>query len=187
VIVTRAIVLRIALLVLGGVVLQLSFLSQISFFGGTPDVMPVIVVCLGLLGGAVIGAVCGFAAGLLLDSALLQTLGVFALVLLAVGYLAGRYREGFDISNPLVPPAIAAGLTLFGSFAFALIQLMLGVEAPVSVMVVRDIVLQAVLGFVLMVPVFPFVRRVLRSALIDAPARRRPGLRRPFGPRSQVT
>ena len=185
-IVTRAIAVRIALLLLGGVVLQLSFLSEISFFGGTPDVMPVIVVCLGLLGGAVIGAVCGFAAGLLLDSALLQTLGVFALVLLAVGYLAGRYREGFEITSPLVPPALAAGLTLFGSFAFALIQLMLGVEAPVSVLVVRDIILQAVLSFVLMVPVFPFVRWVLRPALIDAAPRRRSGVTR-FGSRSQVT
>jgi rod shape-determining protein MreD len=186
VIITRAIVVRIALLLLGGVVLQLSFLSEISFFGGTPDVMPVIVVCLGLLGGAVIGAVCGFAAGLLLDSALLQTLGVFALVLLAVGYLAGRYREGFELSSPLMPPALAAGLTLFGSFAFALIQLMLGVEAPVSVLVVRDIILQAVLAFVLTIPVFPFVRWVLRPALIDAP-RGRSGLPRPFGPRSQAT
>jgi rod shape-determining protein MreD len=187
VIVTRAIVARIAILLVGGVVLQLSFLSEISFFGGTPDVMPVIVVCLGLLGGAVIGAVCGFAAGLLLDSALLQTLGVFALVLLAVGYLAGRYREGFEISSPLVPPALAAGLTLFGSFAFALIQLMLGVEAPVSLLVVRDIILQAVLSFVLAIPVFPFVRWVLRRALIDATPRRRSGLSRPFGPRSQAT
>jgi len=180
-------VVRIALLLLGGVVLQLSFLSEISFFGGTPDVMPVIVVSLGLLGGAVIGAVCGFAAGLLLDSALLQTLGVFALVLLAVGYLAGRYREGFEISSPLVPPALAAGLTLFGSFAFAVIQLMLGVEAPVSLLVVRDIVLQAVLSFALAVPVFPFVRWVLRPALIDAAPRRRSRTTRPFGPRSQVT
>ena len=48
-----------------------------------------LIVCLGLLGGAVIGAVCGFSIGLLVDSALLQTLGVSSLVLLAVGYLAG--------------------------------------------------------------------------------------------------
>ena len=52
-----------------------------------------VVVILGLLGGAVVGAVCGFAAGLLLDSVLLQTLGVSSLVLLSIGYLAGRYRR----------------------------------------------------------------------------------------------
>ena len=53
-----------------------------------------------------VGAVCGFAIGLLLDSALLQTLGVSSLVLLAVGYLAGRYREG-DRDLQLAGPAAA--------------------------------------------------------------------------------
>jgi rod shape-determining protein MreD len=81
---------RIALLLIAGVVVQLGFLSHISVLGGTPDVLPVLIVCLGLLGGAVIGAVCGFSIGLLVDSALLQTLGVSSLVLLAVGYLARR-------------------------------------------------------------------------------------------------
>ena len=61
--------------------------------------LPVVIVSLGLLGGGVVGAVCGFAAGFLLDSVLLQTLGVSSLVLLSIGYLAGRYREGAEISN----------------------------------------------------------------------------------------
>ena len=58
-----------------------------------------VVVSLGLLGGGVVGAVCGFVAGLLLDSLLLQTLGVSSLVLLSIGYLAGRYREGVEITS----------------------------------------------------------------------------------------
>ena len=67
--------------------------------------VPVVIVCLGLLGGGVVGAVCGFFAGLLLDSLLLQTLGVSSLVLLSIGYLAGRYREGFEISQRHGPGA----------------------------------------------------------------------------------
>ena len=39
----------------------------------------------------------------------LQTLGVSSLVLLSVGYLAGRYREGTEISNSLVPPLLGRG------------------------------------------------------------------------------
>jgi rod shape-determining protein MreD len=181
VILTPKIYVRIALLLLAGVILQLAFLSELSVLGGTPDIMPVLVVCLGLLGGGVIGAVCGFAGGLLLDSALLQTLGISSLVLLVIGYLAGRYRESFEVVNPLVPPALAAGLTLFGSVIFALIQLMLGVDAPVSLLVVRDIVLQSLLSFLLAVPVYPLVRRLLRPALIDAaPKRTRPGVTTPI-------
>jgi rod shape-determining protein MreD len=184
-ILTGQIYARIAVLLLAGVILQLAFLSQISFFGATPYLIPVLVVSLGLLGGAVIGAVCGFAAGLLLDSALLQTLGVSSLVLLAVGYLAGRYRESFELSSPLVPPALAAGLTLFGSFAFAAIQLMLGVEAPVSLLIVREIVLQTLLSFMLAIPTYPAVRWLLRPALVDETARRRSRLPAPIGARAR--
>jgi rod shape-determining protein MreD len=91
-IVTRRIALRIAVIVLLAVILQVSFFSYLQFFGAIPNLIPVVIVTLGLLGGGVVGAVCGFVAGLLLDSVLLQTLGVSSLVLLSVGYLAGRYR-----------------------------------------------------------------------------------------------
>jgi rod shape-determining protein MreD len=177
VILTRRIVVRIALLLIAGVVVQLGFLSHISVLGGTPDVLPVLIVCVGLLGGAVIGAVCGFSIGLLVDSALLQTLGVSSLVLLAVGYLAGRYRETFALTSPLVPPALAAALTLFGAFAFGAIQLMLGVEAPISLLILREILVQTLLSFVLAIPVFPAVRWLLRPALVDGSPQRRPRIR----------
>ena len=104
-IVTPKIVARLALIILVAVILQVSFFSKITILGDLAQHPSRDRVCLGLLGGAVVGAVCGFAIGFLLDSALLQTLGVSSLVLLAAGYLAGRYREGFDISNPLVPLA----------------------------------------------------------------------------------
>jgi rod shape-determining protein MreD len=179
-ILTRGIVARIGLLLLAGVILQTGFFSAVSLFGGTPNFLPVLVVCLGLLGGAVLGAVCGFSAGLLLDSALLQTLGVSSLVLLAVGYLAGRYREAFEVSSPLVPPALAAGLTLFASSAYAAIQLMLGVDAPVSLLVIREILLQTVISFVLTIPAYPAVRWALRPALVEGTSRGRAGARSPI-------
>jgi rod shape-determining protein MreD len=177
VILTRQIYLRLALILLAGVVLQVAFFSEISILGGTPDALPVLIACLGLLGGAVVGAVCGFAAGLLMDSALLQTLGVSSLVLLAVGYLAGRYREGFEITRRFVPPTICGALTLFASFLYGVIQVTLGVDSPVSPLVVREVVLQALLGFVIAIPLYPGVRWALRPALIDAGPRRRSRLR----------
>ena len=180
---TGQIYVRLALLLLVGVIFQLAFLSDISILGGTPDLLPVLIVSLGLLGGAVVGAVCGFAAGLLLDSMLLQTLGISSLVLVAVGYLAGRYRERAAVVNPLTPPTLAAGLTLFGSAAFAASQLMLGVDAPVSPLIVREVLLQSALSFVLAIPIYPAVRWVLRPALIDAapPPRRRRRFSAPIG------
>jgi rod shape-determining protein MreD len=174
VIITPRIVLRIALLMVGIVVLQIAFLSEITILGAPPDLVPVLIVSLGLLGGGVAGAVCGFAAGLLFDAALLHTMGVSSLVLLTTGYLAGRYREGFEISSALVPALLAGGLTMFAASAFAAIQLMLGVEAPVSLLVVREVVVQGLLSFVFAIPLYAAVRRILRPALVEDLPRRTP-------------
>jgi len=182
VIVTWQVALRVALLILLGVVLQLSFFSEIDLLGSSPDVLPVLAVALGLLGGGVVGAVCGFALGLLTDSLLLQTLGVTSIVLLTVGYLAGRWRESFDITSALVPPLLTGALTLFGAAMFAAIQLMLGVEAPVSLLVVREILVKALLAALLAVPIYPFVRFILRPALVDDTRRGRGGRRRSLTP-----
>ena len=173
-IVTRRIAVRLALILLVAVVLQVSFFSYIGVLGSTPDVLPVVIVSLGLLGGAVAGAVCGFAAGFLIDSVLLQTLGVSSLVLLSIGYLAGRYRERAEISSRWMPALLAGGLTLGGATGFAAIQLMLGVDTPVSLLVVREIIVQSLLATLLALAVYPLLRRILAPALLDyQPARRR--------------
>lgn len=166
-IVTRRIALRIAAIVVIAVVLQVSFFSYLTMLGSAPDLLPVVVVSLGLLGGGVVGAVCGFAGGLLLDSVLLQTLGVSSLTLLSIGYLAGRYREGFEITHALVPALLAGGFTLLGAAGFAAVQLMLGVETPVSLLVLREILVHGLLAVVLAIPVYPLLRRVLRPGLIE--------------------
>jgi rod shape-determining protein MreD len=166
-IITWRIGVRIALIIVVAVVLQVSFLSSLSLLGTTPTVIPVAVVALGLLGGGVVGAVCGFVTGLVLDSTLLQPLGVSSLVLLSVGYLAGRFREGFEISNSLTPPLLAGGFTLLAGIGFAALQLLLGVEAPVSIGVLREIVVQALLAMLLAMAVYPILRRTLRAALVE--------------------
>jgi rod shape-determining protein MreD len=176
-IVTRRVALRVGLILLVAVVLQLSFFSYLSFFGSIPDLVPVVVASLGLLGGAVVGAVAGFAAGFVLDSALLQTLGVSSLALLAIGYFAGRYREGYEISSSLVPPLLIGALSLAYAAAFTALQLMLGVSTPVSLVIVRDILVKGLLGFLLALGVFPLVRRILRPALVDEATTRRAPIR----------
>jgi len=96
VIVTPQIVVRLALIVLTTVLLQFGFFSQVPILGSVANLLPVVVVSLGLLGGAVTGSVIGFVTGLLIDVLIGGTLGVASLSLMAAGYLAGRWREGVD-------------------------------------------------------------------------------------------
>ena len=91
---------------------------------------------------------------------------------MATGYLAGRWRESYDI----VSAAGAAGdhrpADRRRRHGDPDDHLTLGVEASISVLVVREILAQALMGAVLAIAVFPLVRRVLRPALVDGERRR---------------
>lgn len=168
-ILTPKITVRIALIGLLGVLLQLSFFSQVELFHVSPDILPALVVCLALLGGSLAGAVAGFSIGLFLDCLLVEALGVSSLVLLGIGYLAGLYRERFEIHNTLVPALLCMGLTLAAELGFGAVQLLLGIDAPVSLLIVRDMLLKSVYAFFLGWPIYLLVRRALRPALVEEP------------------
>ena len=175
-ILTPNILARLVAIVVVGVLLQLGFFSQVAFFHVSPDVLPSLVVVLGLLGGTLTGAVCGFSVGFLLDCLLIVPLGGGSLVLLATGYLAGLFRERFEIHSPLVPPLLCMGLTLFAELGFGAVELMLGLnDATVSPLVIRDLLLKSIFAFFLGWAIYALLRRVLRPALVEEPgARRRP-------------
>lgn len=168
-ILTPKIVVRIALIGLLGVLLQLSFFSQVELFHVSPDILPALVVCLALLGGSLTGAVAGFSIGLFVDCLLVEALGISSLVLLVVGYSAGLYRERFEFRGSLMPALLCMGLTLAAELGFAAIQLLLGIDAPVSLLIVRDLLLKSVYAFFLGWPIYLLVRRVLRPALVEEP------------------
>lgn len=170
-------------IVFGAVLLQLSFFSLTPLLGSVANIVPVVIASLGLLGGAVPGAVAGFFAGLLLDSALDGTLGVSSLALLSAGYLAGRWRENFDVVSGYVPPVVAGALCGVSAIVFIVFELMLGVEAPVSLLAAREVLVQTFLGGLFAIGIFPLVRKLLRPALVEdvrstrpTKRRRRPGM-----------
>jgi rod shape-determining protein MreD len=166
-------VARLALLGLLGCILQLTLFSQITIFGVPADLSPLLVASVGLLVGSVPGALFGFSVGLFVDTALLQTLGISSLVLTAVGYGAGRLRELRDPAHALVPVAVGAIATAVYAVGFSVMQFLLGVDAPVSLLLVREILLVIVLNTLLALPVHMIVRRVLAPFLPDDPRRRR--------------
>lgn len=168
-IVTPKIFLRMAAIVVLGVLLQLSFFSRVEVFHASPDVLPAIVIALGLLGGSMTGAVSGFAVGLLVDCLLGGALGASSLVLLGVGYLAGLFRERFEIHSALVPPLLCMGLTLAAELGYGAVQVTLGVDAPVSILVLRDMLLKSVYAFFLGWIAYVGLRRALRPALVEEP------------------
>lgn len=168
-IVTPKIFIRLAGVVILTVLLQLSFFSRVELIHTSADILPAVVVSLGLLGGSLTGAVAGFSVGFLVDCLLVAPLGGTSLVLLGAGYLAGLFRERFDIHSALVPPLICMGLTLFTEAGYGVVQVMLGVDAPVSTLIVRDMLLKSIYAFFLAWPIYFGLRRLLRPALVEEP------------------
>jgi rod shape-determining protein MreD len=164
---------RLVAIALVGGILQLTTVSQVAFFGVPADLSPLLVASVGLLCGSIAGASFGFGLGLMMDTLLAQTLGVTSLVLLAVGYGAGRLRELRDPAHGLVPVAVGAAATAAAAIGFSLLQFLLGVDAPVSLLLIRQILLVIVLNTLLAMPVYLVCRRVVGPFLPDDPRRRR--------------
>jgi rod shape-determining protein MreD len=173
VILTPKITARLVIVGLLGVLLQLTFFSQVELFHVAPDVLPALVVSFGLLGGTMTGAVSGFAIGFLLDCLLIQPIGGASLVLIAVGYAAGVFRERFEIHSRLVAPLMCAVLTFLAELGFGAVEAMFGIHTDVSVLVVRDMLIKSLFAFFLGWAIYVGLRRLVRPALVDEATVRR--------------
>jgi rod shape-determining protein MreD len=165
--------LRIAVVAFLAVVIQDAVVSQISLFGATADVTTLVVMSIGLLAGSLPGAIAGFSIGLLVDIVMFQTVGVTSLLFITVGYWSGRMRELRDPSHGLIPLAMGAIATGFTGVGMAVIQFLLGVDAPVSFLLIQQIILQVLVNCLLALPVYEVVRRFLYRALPRDPRARR--------------
>lgn len=168
-----ALILRVAALGLAIVFFQVGVVSELPVFGVNADLTPLLVAFVGLSCGSTIGACTGFAVGMMVDLMLLQTLGLTSLVFTVVGYWAGRLRELRDPQaalTPLLVGAAAAGASLIG---YSVVEFMLGVNAPVSFDLLRQVVLGTVVDTIVAIPTWALVRRSLEGALPEDPRRRR--------------
>ena len=169
---------RVGVLLLVAVIVQLSALSQLTVLGGHADLVVLVVAAVAYYGGSVSGSAAGFAAGLLLDLLSGATMGASSLVLTAVGYGVGRFREVRDPSHGLLPVAVGTAATAAWVVAFAAVSLMLDIGARVSPLVIRDMVLTILLNALLALPVFTGCRKLLRPSLavdpLEVRRRRRP-------------
>ena len=156
--------LKAAVLLFFGVVLQATIVGSIGLFGGSPDLVLVLVVAVALLNGSMFGAFAGFWAGLLLDVATLETLGFTSLLLTLLGFWVGRYGETTGRGRahaPLVSVGVGTVLYALGSL---ILHFMLGDPASARVTLLDALPPEVVLNLVLAFPVFALCRRLFAPA-----------------------
>ena len=148
-------------LLLLGVLVQVSILEWIEVGEGRPDAVLVLVVALALLRGPTFGAVAGFGAGLVLDIATFEPLGLTSLLLTLAGYWSGRFGEVTTRSSAH-PPLIAVALATVGvAFGSAILHFMLGLTIPASEFFLGVLLPTLALNMLLAYPLYGLCRRVL--------------------------
>src|SRR5579884_1348832 len=142
---------------------QVSIFAQLHVLGAVPDVLLVTLVAVSLLRGSVAGAVGGFFAGLLVDTASLGTLGLTSLVLTLAGYWIGRYGETTGRDRGHAPFLSVAVVTVLYQLGLLVVHFVLGESAPAGA-VLRSLVPAIVLNLILTAPLYAVIRRLLKPA-----------------------
>jgi rod shape-determining protein MreD len=162
--VTRAAVgVKLGALVFAAAVLQATILGAVDLGGGRPDLLLVVVVAIALARGTTVGALAGFAAGLLFDLATFGTLGVTSLLLTLAGYWIGRYGETTGRGRTHAPLLSVLVMTVAYAVAAYVLHTILG-DAVSARVALLDAQLAALVGNLLLaVPVYALVGRLIRS------------------------
>jgi rod shape-determining protein MreD len=147
---------------LTAVVVQVSILASFDVLGGAPDLVLVAVVAVALLRGAIFGAACGFVAGLLVDTATLETLGLTSLLLTLAGYWTGRYGETTGRDRAHAPFVAVASVTVLYAVGALVLHFMLGTRPSARVVLIEALPPAVLLNVLLTAPVYALVRRLLR-------------------------
>lgn len=160
---SAGVALRGALVVFAAAMLQVVIVSSLIVGGGAPDLLLVTVVSLGLLRGAVAGAVAGFGGGLVVDLVALDTLGVTSLALTLAGFWAGRYGET-TARGRRIPPLVAVGAITVLVAAFSVVlRVLLGEEVVAQHALLTTLVPSLLLNLAIALPVFAAVRGIVHA------------------------
>ena len=154
--------LKAALIVFAAALLQVTVLASADVAGGAPDLLLVTLVAVALLRGAVFGSAAGFFAGLLVDVARLETLGLTSLVLTIACYWIGRYGETTGRDRTHAPLLSVVVVTVLYSLGALGLHFMIG-DDPSPARALGAALAPAILFNVLLAfPVYALCRRLLR-------------------------
>ena len=146
------------------VLLEVTTMPYIRIADGIPDLICGWVVAVGVLRGPLVGGVAGFGAGLLAElTAPVGTLGVLALLYLAVGAFCGRYTERPEAAGVVLPLGLMVVAAGFVQVGYAITQALLGADVSPARTVIRLLIPQMALTALLGPPVLLVIRRVLKE------------------------
>ncbi len=153
-------------LVLLAAIVQVSLADWIEVGEAHPDVVLVTLISVSLLRGPTFGAVSGFLAGLVLDTASFGTFGLTSLLLTVTGYWTGRFGEATTRSSAH-PLLIAVALGTIGvTLGSAVLHFMLGETIPASQLFLAVLLPTLAFNMLLAYPIYGLCARALPPRLV---------------------
>lgn len=156
--------LRTALLLLLFLTVQQTLILEIRIGGVHPDVMLLLPICAGIVGGPARGASIGFVTGLVSDLFLPTPFGLSALVGCLLGFGVGAATVALDRTAVWLPPVAALAGSALYEVVYPGLGSVLGQPQMLHVGVARIVVLVSVTNAVLALPAMRLVSWALPEA-----------------------
>jgi rod shape-determining protein MreD len=155
---------RVVLVVLLFVAVQQTLVMDLRIGQIHPDIMVLLPIVAGIVGGPSAGAWMGFGAGLAADLFVPTPFGLSALVGCILGFAVGQATLALDRTAVWLPPLAALVGSALYEMAYALLGSVLGQPQMLHVDLVRIVVLVSVVNAVLAVPAIRLVSWALPAA-----------------------
>ena len=155
---------RVALVVVTFVLVQEALVVNLRFGQIHPDILVLLPILAGLVGGPASGASMGFGVGLVADLFLPTPFGLSSLVGTLLGFAVGAATVALDRSSWWLPVVAAFGGSAVYELAYAGLGSLLGQPQMLHVDLLRIVLMVSVVNAVLALP----ARRLVTWALVDA-------------------
>jgi rod shape-determining protein MreD len=155
---------RVGLVVLGFVTVQQTLMLDIRVGGVHPDVMVLLPIVAGIVGGPARGASMGFGSGLVADLFLPTPFGLSALVGTVIGFAVGVATLALDRSTIWLPPVAALGASALYELIYPALGSVLGQPQMLHADLLRIVVVVSVTNAILAIPALRLVTWALPAA-----------------------
>lgn len=155
---------RVTLVVILFVTVQQTLMLDIRLGTVHPDIMVLLPIVAGLVGGPGTGTSMGFGAGLAADLFLPTPFGLSALVGCLIGFTVGVTTLALDRTAGWLPPVVAFGGSALYEVIYAVLGSVLGQPQMIHVDLTRVVLVVAVVNAVLALPALKLVGWALPAA-----------------------
>jgi rod shape-determining protein MreD len=154
---------RVPLVILVGLAVQTTLFADLQPFDALADVMLLLTLAAGVVGGPRDGAVCGFVAGLAYDCLLRTPFGLSALTYALAGYGAGYLQAMVSSARWWMGSLIMGAASAVSIAGYAFIGTVFGLKDAVNMHLVTVMAVVGVVNTVLAMPALWVVRWALRG------------------------